>query len=353
MEWECCLCCHQRTAQDIRGLILCNHFACQECLESYLVIEITESRIDIACPLCPQPIHPTDIQTILGERPEMFEKYENFMLRRVLLMDPDSRWCPAPDCNYAVVATGCASCPRLVCQHCETAFCYHCKELWHADQTCEAARVTRGRPACPEMTVNYSAQSSSDESRGSSSDIKPCPRCQVLIIKMDDGSCNHMVCAVCGVEFCWLCMKVITDLHFLSPSGCTFWGKKPWSRKKKILWQMGTLVGAPVGIGLLAGIAVPAIVLGIPVWSGRKIFNRYKTKKRFVRNFYVAGGILASVAFSPIVAVLAVTVGVPILLFYVYGVIPLSLFRASCTNDDDKDLPNNNFSEGDVEKNLG
>lgn len=46
-------------------------------------------------------------------------------------------------------------------------------------------------------------------------DIKPCPRCQVLIVKMDDGSCNHMTCAVCGAEFCWLCMKVVSDLHYL------------------------------------------------------------------------------------------------------------------------------------------
>ena len=46
-------------------------------------------------------------------------------------------------------------------------------------------------------------------------DIKPCPRCGAFIIKMDDGSCNHMTCAVCGAEFCWLCMKEISDLHYL------------------------------------------------------------------------------------------------------------------------------------------
>lgn len=56
-----------------------------------------------------------------------------------------------------------------------------------------------------------------------------------------------------------------------SPSGCTFWGKKPWSRKKKILWQLGTLIGAPVGISLIAGIAIPAMVIGIPVYVGRKV----------------------------------------------------------------------------------
>ena len=65
--------------------------------------------------------------------------------------------------------------------------------------------------------------------------------------------------------------KIIVLPLFFSPSGCTFWGKKPWSRKKKILWQLGTLVGAPVGITLVAGIAIPAMIIGIPVWVGRKV----------------------------------------------------------------------------------
>lgn len=63
---------------------------------------------------------------------------------------------------------------------------------------------------------------------------------------------------------CIICIIVYFMIHFIySPSGCTFWGKKPWSRKKKILWQLGTLVGAPVGIGLAAGIAVPAMIIGL------------------------------------------------------------------------------------------
>lgn len=49
----------------------------------------------------------------------------------------------------------------------------------------------------------------------SADDIKPCPRCAAYIVKMNDGSCNHMTCAVCGCEFCWLCMKEISDLHYL------------------------------------------------------------------------------------------------------------------------------------------
>ena len=76
--------------------------------------------------------------------------------------------------------------------------------------------------------------------------------------------------------YIYLDITVYQDVHLYischySPSGCTFWGKKPWSRKKKILWQLGTMVGAPVGIALVAGIAVPAMLIGIPVWVGRKV----------------------------------------------------------------------------------
>lgn len=56
-----------------------------------------------------------------------------------------------------------------------------------------------------------------------------------------------------------------------SPSGCTFWGKRPWSRTRKILWQLGMVLGAPMVISLVAGIAVPVIIIGLPIYTGRKV----------------------------------------------------------------------------------
>ena len=170
----------------------------------------------------------------MGEDSSLLYLYESLMLRRVLAADPDTRWCPAPNCTFAVVATGCASCPKISCERegCDFSFCYHCKAEWHPNQTCDMARAQR------QPVRSSSVSFSQDSGLGGGSELKVCPRCQVLIVKMDDGSCNHMTCAVCGSEFCWLCMKEISDLHYLSPSGCTFWGKKPWSRKKKLLWQV-------------------------------------------------------------------------------------------------------------------
>ncbi|KAJ7991983.1 hypothetical protein DPEC_G00289500 [Dallia pectoralis] len=327
---ECPLCLLRHARDRFPDIMTCHHRSCADCLRQYLRIEISESRVNISCPECSERFNPHDIRIILGDQPLM-EKYEEFMLRRWLVADPDCRWCPAPDCGYAVIAFGCASCPKITCgrQGCATEFCYHCKQLWHPNQTCDAARQQRAH-SLRLRSFRSSSLSYSQESGAAADDIKPCPRCAAYIIKMNDGSCNHMTCAVCGCEFCWLCMKEISDLHYLSPSGCTFWGKKPWSRKKKILWQLGTLVGAPVGIALIAGIAVPAMIIGIPVYVGRKIHNRYEGKdvSKHKRNLVIAGGVTLSVIVSPVVAAVTVGIGVPIMLAYVYGVVPISLCRS-------------------------
>ncbi|XP_023819614.1 E3 ubiquitin-protein ligase RNF19A isoform X2 [Oryzias latipes] len=326
---ECPLCLLRHSRESFPDIMTCYHRSCIDCLRQYLRIEILESRVNISCPECSERFNPHDICMILGDR-LLMEKYEEFMLRRWLVADPDCRWCPAPDCGYAVIAFGCASCPKIKCgrEGCGTEFCYHCKQLWHPNQTCDAARQQRAQ-SLRLRAVRSSSLSYSQES-GAADDIKPCPRCAAYIIKMNDGSCNHMTCAVCGCEFCWLCMKEISDLHYLSPSGCTFWGKKPWSRKKKILWQLGTLVGAPVGIALIAGIAIPAMIIGIPVYVGRKIYNRYEGKDMSThkRNLVIAGGVTLSVIVSPVVAAVTVGIGVPIMLAYVYGVVPFSLCRS-------------------------
>ncbi|XP_045082053.1 LOW QUALITY PROTEIN: E3 ubiquitin-protein ligase RNF19A [Coregonus clupeaformis] len=327
---ECPLCLLRHSRDSFPDIMTCHHRSCADCLRQYLRIEISESRVNISCPECSERFNPHDIRIILGDQPLM-EKYEEFMLRRWLVADPDCRWCPTPDCGYAVIAFGCASCPKITCgrEGCGTEFCYHCKQLWHPNQTCDAARQQRAQ-SLRLRAFSSSSLSYSQESGAAADDIKPCPRCAAYIIKMNDGSCNHMTCAVCGCEFCWLCMKEISDLHYLSPSGCTFWGRKPWSRKKKILWQLGTLVGAPVGIALIAGIAIPAMIIGIPVYVGRKIHNRYEGKdiSPHRRNLVIAGGVTLSVFMSPVVAAVSVGIGVPIMLAYVYGVVPISLCRS-------------------------
>ncbi|KAJ8269839.1 hypothetical protein GJAV_G00107420 [Gymnothorax javanicus] len=308
-------------------LTSCPHRACADCLRQYVRIQISESRLGIACPQCPEALAPPDIHALLDDH-TLLQRFQEHQLHRVLANDPDTRWCPAPDCSYAVIAHGCAECPRLRCGRdgCGTEFCYHCRQLWHPDQTCDQARRQRSRLASNNDT---SSLRFTEEPSSEVEEIKACPRCSAYIMKTNDGSCNRMNCSVCGCQFCWLCMEEITDVHYLSPSGCTFWGKRPWSRSRKVLWQVGMLLGAPVLISLIAGIAVPVIILGIPIYMGRRVHSRCKKNnisgsKHFLT---VASGVMMSVFVSPVIAAVTIGVGVPLMLTYVYGVVPLSLCR--------------------------
>ncbi|XP_077365882.1 E3 ubiquitin-protein ligase RNF19B isoform X2 [Festucalex cinctus] len=326
---ECPLCLLSQPRRRFPRLLTCPHRTCTDCLRQYLRIEISESRVGIACPQCPEALAPLDVRTILDD-PALLERFEEYHLRRFLAADPDTRWCPAPDCSYAVIAYGCAECPKLKCGRdgCDTEFCYHCRQLWHPNQTCDQARRQRARHALGSKDA-AALYVFNEEPGGDAEEIKPCPRCGAYIMKTNDGSCNRMNCTVCACQFCWLCMQEITDVHYLSPSGCTFWGKKPWSQTRKVLWQVGMLLGAPVVISLIAGLAIPVIIVGIPIYMGRKVHGRCKKNNISGSKHYltVASGVMMSVFVSPVIAAVAVGVGVPLMLTYVYGVVPMSLCR--------------------------
>ena len=66
-------------------------------------------------------------------------------------------------------------------------------------------------------------------------EIKACPRCGALIVKMDDGSCNHMTCTVCAAEFCWLCMQEISDIHYLRYATTSVFFLEPVTIEKNLM----------------------------------------------------------------------------------------------------------------------
>ncbi|XP_064364209.1 E3 ubiquitin-protein ligase RNF19B-like isoform X4 [Dromaius novaehollandiae] len=119
-------------------------------------------------------------------------------------------------------------------------------------------------------------------------------------MKINDGSCNRVSCTVCGCLLCWLCLREISDVRFLSPSGCTFWGKRPWSRSRKIPWQLGLVLGAPMAVSLAAGVAVPVIAIGIPVYMRRKVLGR-SGKSSVSGCQSVTSSVLLSLFVSPII----------------------------------------------------
>ncbi|KRY88785.1 E3 ubiquitin-protein ligase RNF19B [Trichinella pseudospiralis] len=154
---ECPVCVTRQPIEQFPRLICCNHRACLSCLiEVRHALQILESRVNLTCYECNEMLHPDDVYSILKNKPHLIEKYEEFSVRRVLMSDPDTRWCPAPDCSYAVIASGCAACPEIKCERigCGASFCYHCKMIWHSNQTCDEARASRRSVANSPMQID-------------------------------------------------------------------------------------------------------------------------------------------------------------------------------------------------------
>ena len=95
---ECPMCLLELPGEWFPDIQTCEHRSCRSCLRRYFQLEISESRVSIACPECHACFHPNDLRDILQDD-LLIGKYEEFMLRRVLASDADTRWCPAPDCG--------------------------------------------------------------------------------------------------------------------------------------------------------------------------------------------------------------------------------------------------------------
>nr|CAD7443400.1 unnamed protein product [Timema bartmani] len=120
----------------------------------------------------------------------------------------------------------------------------------------------------------------------------PCRRCKVLVVRPIDAApidrptvANTTVCRAC---------------------------------RNRWFWKMGALIFAPLGVALLTAAVVPVVVLGVPVFVGIELLERYKRVGCIKRCLTVGGGVMASALLSPLLAGLVMFVGAPALLVCAY-----------------------------------
>ena len=298
----------------------CGHQMCQACLSGFYSMKVNEGNTVLTCPepKCTHAVLASELKELLSA--PIYDKFVKFSLKRSLKLIPHVHSCPAPDCDYAViiepkkwfglVKRECSPSKQdILCQNpsCGISFCYTCGETSHPDLSCEENKV---------LLHKMDGQVAGEH-------VKPCPKCATPIFKLQDGTCNHMKCTACGTDFCWLCMKEINDMHYFSPSGCTFYAAKPWSLKKKVIGQLTFATLAPVVIGLAAVVTVPAVMIAFPMSMTKKIRKRVRDKKK--RALAYTLGVPGSIIVSPLLAAAAVAVGVPVLLIGAYVVVPAYL----------------------------
>lgn len=102
--------------------------------------------------------------------------------------------------------------------------------------------------------------------------VTNCPQCG-LIVEKEEGGCNHMICAKCKYEFCWVCGMKYTVNHFDANNvfGCQgLQTTTPNSRCKLILKSLAALI------------FVPFVLLFYPIYvTSQAYYNPFNMPRSF------------------------------------------------------------------------
>lgn len=230
-ELECGIC-YTEIQPERTVDIPCKHVFCEECWRSYIENQIEEGAgKEIRCPDtgCFTIVPDGLIAKLVSEG--QMERYTDLNLKQFVASSADIRWCPFPDCGYAIctnreekevdvpvggasrlVTGGRASSEALLTagENVECGqghgFCWKCSMDPHEPCSCELW--------CKWKDVVISNMSEEDRARIAGEaqanaqwimkNTKPCPNCKSPIQK--DEGCNHMTCKTCKHDFCWVCL---------------------------------------------------------------------------------------------------------------------------------------------------
>ncbi|XP_071965715.1 E3 ubiquitin-protein ligase arih1-like [Antedon mediterranea] len=192
---SCMVCCRTMPTNDFSSLE-CGHKFCNECWTRYLSMKIVDEgmgqTISCAAHGCDILVDDHTVMKLVKE-PRVKLKYQHLITLSFVGCNRLMRWCPAPDCPYAVKVNHNEVKP-VKCR-CDHEFCFSCGEMWHDPVKCIWLKKWIKKCDDDSETSNWIA-----------ANTKECPKCHVTIEK--DGGCNHMVCRnqSCKADFCWVCL---------------------------------------------------------------------------------------------------------------------------------------------------
>ncbi|CAG9313928.1 unnamed protein product [Blepharisma stoltei] len=293
---EVCGICFERIRNEWKHPECELHIFCEDCIKMYLKTKINDSQVlKILCPgeNCKNLFTDEMIQAITD--PDLFEKYKKFKWRAELLLDPQIKWCPTPNCDGFM--KGSSKKPRLICPICSYELCFKCGNAWHGKKTCEEI-----------VDEGY-------ETWAKGKEIQLCPKCKHRIEKIE--GCNHMSCSICSYQWCWLCRGAYSAYHFrsMNPFGCPNLQAGSNTREDWPLWKIYLNRAKNLGIWILIIIFFPLILLLLPAAEATRSQNR-NLRDRGVslccRIFILFFLFIGVVLITP----LGVALAIPVLLVY-------------------------------------
>ncbi|KAK4548833.1 hypothetical protein LTR36_008606 [Oleoguttula mirabilis] len=219
----CDICC-----EDTPGLqsyaMNCGHRFCVDCYRQYLAQKVREEgeAARIKCPGdgCNKIIDVKSLDLLVTS--DLTDRYHELLMRTYVDDKESLKWCPAPNCVYAVECGVkkrelAKIVPTVQCE-CKHSFCFGCTQADH--QPCPCSLVKRWMKKC---------EDDSETANWISANTKECPKCHSTIEK--NGGCNHMTCRKCRNEFCWMCMGMWSE-HGTSWYNCNRFEEKSGSEAR-------------------------------------------------------------------------------------------------------------------------
>ncbi|XP_076122101.1 ankyrin repeat and IBR domain-containing protein 1 [Alosa pseudoharengus] len=202
--------------------IPCAHVFCRGCWEGFLNLKIQEGEAhNIFCPAfeCFQLVPVEVIESVVSR--EMDKRYLQFDIKAFVENNPAIRWCPWAGCDRAVRLSiqgpGASNsnpfsypllqAPAVDCGR-GHLFCWECQGQAHEPCDCQTwkmwlQKVSEMRPE--ELAGVSEAYEDAANCLWLLSNAKPCANCKSPIQKNE--GCNHMQCAKCKYDFCWICLE--------------------------------------------------------------------------------------------------------------------------------------------------
>ena len=192
----CCdLCFEELSGKEIKeNTISCKHMFCNDCYLNYFQDKIKNNKVSkITCMQhkCTTEFNDDFIISHLNGDQNLISKYNKFKLRANLYNDPNVKFCPIKDCDSYARKEG--NNKYVTCQE-GHKFCFECFKPWHGKKKCQ-----------DEIDKDFKKWKKNKV-------IKRCPKCKMWTEK--NLGCNHMTCAECKYQWCWLCEGKYSEGHF-------------------------------------------------------------------------------------------------------------------------------------------
>ena len=198
---SCVLCFEELSEEEKeKNFIKCKHMFCSDCYLNYFQDKIDNNKVDkITCMQhkCSVELDDDFIISHLNGNHTLIEKYKKFKLRSNLYNDPNVKFCPIKDCESYAKKEGDNKYVTCLNGH---KFCFNCSKPWHGKKKCQ-----------DEIDKDFKKWKKNKV-------IKRCPKCKMWTEK--NLGCNHMTCAQCHYQWCWICGGKYTERHFQFGGGC-------------------------------------------------------------------------------------------------------------------------------------